>query len=375
MLSSKAFHRITNLHIKSNFVHRRVNGIKTSVAAKIDDIKNKNTVLSYPNLSSNLTEYNEFEYLGLVPELVTGLISQEISIPTPVQRAVIPRLLSGENLVMAASTGSGKTLAFFLPTAQLMHAQELQGYQRQVKRPRCLVLVPTRELARQVLSTVKSLSHYCKLSSTALMGGEDFSLQKRSLDKLIDVVVGSPERVIQHKEKGHLYMSQVTHVIIDEVDTMLTQGFGSHIRAILRSVMNRNNNNNATQTSGLLNSTDAQVLTPEETNSKQPLQLIMASATLTKSVKALLTDVDGAFNIEFNDPGNLTPRKKRETDATVKMKIVEVDGVHRTLPHVKHDTQDVKGADKIVVLQEVMSRYDARKFRTMIFCNTIDSAR
>ena len=101
----------------------------------------------------------------------------------------------------------------------------------------------------------------------------------------------------------------------------------------------------------------------------------MATATLTKPVKALLTDVDGAFNIEFNDPGNLTPRKKRDSDATVKMKIVEVDGVHRTLPHVKHDTQEVKGADKIVVLQEVMSRYDARKLRTMIFCNTIDSAR
>ena len=179
-----------------------------------------------------------FESLGLVTDLVTGLYSQGITTPTPVQKAVIPRLLNKENLVMAASTGSGKTLAYLLPTVQTMHARELEGYQRLIRRPRCLVLVPTRELARQVLTNVKSLSHYCKMSSTALMGGEEMSLQKNAvrslgcvilyfvtligaltmqLDRLVDVVVGSPERILQHKEKGNLFLSQVTHVIIDEV--------------------------------------------------------------------------------------------------------------------------------------------------------------
>ena len=93
---------------------------------------------------------NQFVSLGLVPDLVNGLYSQGISIPTPVQRAVIPRLLYNEDIVMAASTGSGKTFAYILPTLQALHGQEMSGYQRLVRRPRCLVLVPTRELAQQV---------------------------------------------------------------------------------------------------------------------------------------------------------------------------------------------------------------------------------
>ena len=105
----------------------------------------------------------------------------EITIPTPVQKAVIPRLLNGENLVMAASTGSGKTLAYLLPIVQLLQTQESEGYTRQIKRPRCLILVPTRELARQVLVSVKSLSHFCRMSSCAVMGGEEFSGQKKSV--------------------------------------------------------------------------------------------------------------------------------------------------------------------------------------------------
>ena len=76
---------------------------------------------------------------------------------------MIPRLLGGENLVMAASTGSGKTLAFALPAIQSLLAQEADGYERQPRRPRCVILVPTRELARQILAAIKSLAHFSKV--------------------------------------------------------------------------------------------------------------------------------------------------------------------------------------------------------------------
>lgn len=82
---------------------------------------------------------------------------------------------------MAASTGSGKTLAYILPAVQSMQNEEMLGYQRSVKRPRCLVLVPTRELARQVLGAVKDLGHHAKVSSTAVIGGEDYAKQKKSV--------------------------------------------------------------------------------------------------------------------------------------------------------------------------------------------------
>jgi ATP-dependent RNA helicase RhlE len=107
--------------------------------------------------------------------------------PTPVQNAVIPYILKQENLVMAASTGSGKTLAYLLPIIQLLQQQEKEGFQRQTKRPRCLVLVPTRELARQVLSSVKQIGHISKISSSAVLGGESYSIQKKSVSNMKNI--------------------------------------------------------------------------------------------------------------------------------------------------------------------------------------------
>ena len=78
---------------------------------------------------------------------------------------------------------------------------------------------------------------------------------------------------------------------------------------------------------------------------------------------------------EFNDPDNLTPRKAQLTDKKVSIKIVEVDGIHRILPHVLHYIEETKGSDKIILLLDLLKRYNSKKYRTMIFCNTIDSAR
>ena len=140
--------------------------------------------------------------------------------PTPVQRAVIPRLMSGENLVMAASTGSGKTLAYLIPAIQSLLAQEQLGYIRLKQRPRLQILLISTilfdfasktsiQMSRsssnprtcssstsfsffcvlsylyrvfiQVLSCIKSLSHYAKVSSCAVLGGEEYILQKKSV--------------------------------------------------------------------------------------------------------------------------------------------------------------------------------------------------
>jgi ATP-dependent helicase YprA (DUF1998 family) len=111
---------------------------------------------SYSSTANSNPVFNEFNKLGLLPELVQGLAEQRIEMPTGVQKAVISRLMKRENMVMAASTGSGKTLAYLLPVIQTMMTQEAKGYKRQERRPRCLILVPTRDLAKQVLSEIKS---------------------------------------------------------------------------------------------------------------------------------------------------------------------------------------------------------------------------
>ncbi len=212
--------------------------------------------------------------------------------------------------MMAASTGSGKTLAYTLPCIQALHAQEQLGYVRRPRRPRVLVLVPTRELARQVLDSVKNIGHFSKVASTAVLGGEQYGQQKIQLDRLVDVVVASPGRLMQHKQQGNVYLSQVRHVIIDEVDTMLTQGFGADIRAILRSVVaNRilhaadNNQQEETQEAEPeeeLAPGQMPRLRKQPKEEVKPAQLVMATATLTKAVKALLDDVKGGFNLEFS---------------------------------------------------------------------------
>ena len=302
-----------------------------------------------------------FLKLGLFNEISVGLDSIEIKEPTPVQRAVIPRLLKDENVLMAANTGSGKTLAYALPALQKLLIEEQSGYERRAKRPRVLVLVPTRELARQVLSTIKSLSHFCKVSSCAVMGGEQYGLQKKNLNRLIDIVVASPGRLRQHKEQGHIYLSEVDTVIIDEVDTMLTQGFGPDVRAILRSAMLRRREGNCTA---------------NDNKRGRRAQLIMATATLTRPVRALITDLEGGFDINYADSTNITPRKRTESDMTnkVNLKIVEVDGLHKVVANVRHSTELVSGGqDKIRVLRDTLSRSDLKIYRTLIFCNSVTS--
>jgi superfamily II DNA/RNA helicase len=99
-----------------------------------------------------------------------------------------------------------------------------------------VILVPTRDLARQVLSVIKDFSHHLKLSSCGVLGGEDFAKQKKRLQGINDIVVASPGRLRQHKEKGNVYLSRVKHVVIDEVDTMLTQGFGEDLQQVIQAV-------------------------------------------------------------------------------------------------------------------------------------------
>ena len=171
-----------------------------------------------------------FSALGIRRPLLEGLAAQGLEEPTLVQSSVIPRLLSGENLVLSASTGTGKTLAYTLPVIHSLLEQEERGYKRQHQRPRCLVLVPTRELATQVLDEVKRLSHFAKVSSCGILGGEAYNIQKKALSGKVDVVVASPGRLVQHEKLKNLNLGEISHVVIDEVDTMLTQGFGADIR-------------------------------------------------------------------------------------------------------------------------------------------------
>lgn len=163
-----------------------------------------------------------FETLGLSPQLLAGLGYET---PTPIQSTLIPVLLDGQDAIGQAQTGTGKTAAFALPTIQQIEART--GFVQ------ALVLVPTRELATQVASAVFTYGKSAKISVLPIFGGTPYDKQIRRLRKGIDVVVGTPGRLLDLLNRGVLDLSQVRTVILDEADEMLSMGFADDMEAIL----------------------------------------------------------------------------------------------------------------------------------------------
>ena len=203
-----------------------------------------------PSDSDPSGENYSWNQVGLIQDLIDALEESSISFPTPIQRMAIPQILSGGNgIAFAAATGSGKTLAYLLPVIQLLKGQELVDSSdstesmksrplRKNKRPRALVLAPTRELAIQILAVLKSLSHKAKFSSELLIGGEDYGKQRKRLEtRPVDIVVATPGRFVKHMKEGHVFLGSVGYVVLDEVDTMLEQGFQADIAKVLHPML------------------------------------------------------------------------------------------------------------------------------------------
>ncbi len=174
------------------------------------------------------TTENEFIALGLDPRLVETLTALGYEEPTPIQRAAIPPLLAGRDLMGQAATGTGKTAAFALPLLQ-----RLASLPRVRQRPSALVLVPTRELAVQVAEAVHRYGRLLEGSVLPLYGGQSFGQQVRALERGVDVVVATPGRALDHLRRATMSLDGVTTVVLDEADEMLDMGFAEDIQAIL----------------------------------------------------------------------------------------------------------------------------------------------
>src|SRR5690349_1130748 len=169
-----------------------------------------------------------FAGLGLRAELLRALTVLGYEEPTPIQREAIPPLIEGHDLVGQAATGTGKTAAFALPVLQGLSAgaSDAAG-------PRALVLVPTRELAEQVSQAVHRYGRELGVQVLPVYGGQPIGRQLQALRRGVDVVVGTPGRVIDHIERETLRLGDVRTVVLDEADEMLDMGFAEDIEAIL----------------------------------------------------------------------------------------------------------------------------------------------
>jgi ATP-dependent RNA helicase DeaD len=183
-----------------------------------------------PDARSDLESAGSFADLALRPELVEVLSALGYEEPTPIQREAIPPLLEGRDLVGQAATGTGKTAAFALP---LLHRLPDGDRGRQ---PSALVLAPTRELAVQVAEAVTRYGAGLGARVLAVYGGQPITPQLKALQKGVDVVVGTPGRVLDHLNRGSLKLDQLSCVVLDEADEMFDMGFADELEAILAAV-------------------------------------------------------------------------------------------------------------------------------------------
>ncbi|KAL7438433.1 hypothetical protein ACHAXH_003452, partial [Discostella pseudostelligera] len=381
----------------------------------------------------------EWSKLGLLTELVDAVVGNAadrkglglIDGPTPVQKMVIPEILTGckdrmafaeniksyasdtfspstssdqtdaiippvRSIAFAAATGSGKTLAYLLPIIQSLRAQELMAIGslenkaltaeklaslRRPRRPRALILAPTRELARQILSVLKSVGHICKISCDILVGGDDYGNQRKKIaDRPVDILVATPGRLVKHRDAGDIFLGSVRHVVVDEMDTMLEQGFQSDLGKLLHPMLYKKK----------------MVEIDENKTGKLKLvdgspQVILTTATLTPAIRRSLDKPELPFepkkmygkqsakDADDNTPNLVNIALPRD------IRILTAPGLHRVVPRLKQVFVNVGSVDKLSLLVDVVAGGERQKREkqrrggplplTLVFCNTVASCR
>jgi ATP-dependent RNA helicase RhlE len=170
-----------------------------------------------------------FSGLGLDARLLRALADLEFTQATPVQSETIPLALAGRDVLAAAATGSGKTAAFLLPLMQRL-LDTPRGTTR------TLVLVPTRELAAQVLDHFTPLARHTRLRAAAIYGGVGMQPQEQALRRGVDFVIATPGRLLDHMQYDYASLAGIDALVLDEADRMLDMGFLPAIRRILAAL-------------------------------------------------------------------------------------------------------------------------------------------
>jgi ATP-dependent RNA helicase RhlE len=176
-----------------------------------------------------------FDTLGLEPSLLEGIRIRGFAATTPIQSAVIPIVMSGDDLIGCADTGTGKTAAFLLPILNRMlkaraAAPEERGYTR------VLILAPTRELCGQIEDDVQGFIYHTDITSIAVYGGVDMGPQERALKSGVDIVVATPGRLMDHMRSKTVAFDKLDTLVLDEADRMMDMGFWPDVRRIVQAL-------------------------------------------------------------------------------------------------------------------------------------------
>ncbi|MBO4759913.1 MAG: DEAD/DEAH box helicase, partial [Spirochaetaceae bacterium] len=250
-----------------------------------------------------------FTELSLDANLLNGIADAGYETCTPVQEQVLSGAMQGADLYVQSQTGTGKTAAYLINIfQQLLTNAEMKG-------KKALIMVPTRELAVQVEEEAKILGHYTGLKAASFYGGVGYDQQKSKLEKGVDILIGTPGRVIDLQESGSMDLSNVAFLVVDEADRMFDMGFYPDLRTLIK----------------VLPGTDAR-------------QTMLFSATLNTYVKNLAW--------EYTDDAQ---------EITIECENITVSEIDQLLYHVSSD-------EKIKLLCGILSREKPES--VIIFCNT-----
>ena len=173
----------------------------------------------------------DFNNIGIIAPILQAIQEVGYTKPTAIQQQAIPEVLVGKDLIGCAQTGTGKTGAFAIPVIQLLTLKPNTN-----KKPRALILVPTRELAIQIDQSIEAYSKYIPVKHLVIYGGVSQVQQVAKLNTGIDILVATPGRLLDLVNQGHINLSAVQHLILDEADNMLDMGFIHDLKKILKLV-------------------------------------------------------------------------------------------------------------------------------------------
>src|SRR6056297_221118 len=174
-----------------------------------------------------LMKERNFEQLNLSKEIYKAIKDMGFEEPTPIQQGAIPLMLEGKDVIGQAQTGTGKTAAFGIPI--------LENIDVKSKKPQALVMCPTRELAIQVAEEMTNLAKYKRgIKILPVYGGQSIRRQIRSLKTGVQIIIGTPGRLMDHMRRKTLKVETINFVVLDEADEMLDMGFREDMEFILK---------------------------------------------------------------------------------------------------------------------------------------------
>lgn len=302
----------------------------------------------------------QFTDFDLQAEVIARLAARGIVTPSPIQSESLPHTLNGKDVIGRARTGTGKTLAFALPIIEGIAPSRDYG-----RAPRALVLAPTRELAKQIAEEFNQSAPH--LSITCIYGGSSYVLQEKALTRGVDIVVGTPGRIIDHLERKTLILDEVQFAVLDEADEMLNVGFAEAVETILKHTAEDRQTLlfSATLTPSVIRLARAYMRSPVtvdligENTSKASQTVTHLAIKVGRSRTRVLVDLLSVYNPERAIVFTRTKREADELALELVGRGIEAEGLHGDLAQAQRERALAafrSGRTRVLVATDVAAR-------------------